>query len=35
MTLEFIDNNVNNKINENEECIKYTVYELRVKENLT
>lgn len=35
MTLEFIDNNVNNKINENEECIKYTFYELRVKENLT
>jgi len=35
MTLEFIDNNVNNKINENAECIKYTFYELRVKENLT
>lgn len=35
MTLEFIDNNINNKINKNEDFIKYTFYELRVKENLT
>lgn len=35
MTLEFIDNNINNKINKNAEFIKYTFYELRVKENLT
>lgn len=35
MTLRFINNNVNNKINNNPEFIKYTFYELRVKENLT
>lgn len=35
MTLEFIENNINNKINKNEDFIKYTFYELRVKENLT
>lgn len=35
MTLEFIDNNINNKINKNADFIKYTFYELRVKENLT
>ena len=35
MTLEYVDNNLGRKINENEEFIKYTFYELRVRENLT
>lgn len=35
MTLEYIDKNISNKINKNAEFIKYTFYELRVKENLT
>lgn len=35
MTLEFIDNNIDNKINKNADFIKYTFYELRVKENLS
>lgn len=33
--LEFIDKYINSKINANEEIIKYTFYELRVKSDLT
>lgn len=35
MTLEFIEKSINKKIEENESIIKYTFYELRVKNNLT
>ena len=35
MTLEFIDKSINKKIEESESIIKYTFYELRVKNNLT
>lgn len=33
--LEFIDKYINSKINANEEFIKYTFYELRIKSDLT
>lgn len=35
MTLEFIDNYLNEKIAENEDIIIYTFYELRIKNNLS
>jgi len=35
MNLEFIDNNLNKKIQTNEEFIRYTFFEVRVKENLS
>ena len=35
MTLEFVDNYINKKINANEEFIRFTFYELRVKSDLT
>lgn len=35
MNLEFIDNYINNKINENQNCIVCTFYDLRIKHNLT
>ncbi len=35
MTLEFVDNYINRKINENEEFVHFTFYELRVKSDLT
>lgn len=35
MTLEFVDNYINQKINANEQYIRFTFYELRVKHNLT
>lgn len=35
MTLEDLDTNINNKINKNENIIKYTFYELRIKANLS
>ena len=35
MTLEFVDNHLNKKISENEEFIRFSYYELRVKNNLT
>lgn len=31
MTLEFIDNYINKKLDENEEILTFTFYELRVK----
>lgn len=34
MTKEFVNKYINRKISENEEYIRYTFYELRVKENL-
>jgi len=35
MTLDYITDNVNKKISENENIIIYTFFELRVKENLS
>lgn len=35
MTLEFIDNYINKKLDENEEILIFTFYELRVKSNLS
>ena len=35
MTLEYVSNNIDKKILKNEQIIKYTFYELRIKENLS
>ena len=35
MTLEFVDSFINQKINANENYVRFTFYELRVKYNLT
>lgn len=35
MTLEFVDSFINQKINSNENYVRFTFYELRVKYNLT
>lgn len=35
MTLEFIDNYINEKLDENEEIVTFTFYELRVKKDLS
>lgn len=35
MTLEFVDTFINQKINSNENYVRFTFYELRVKYNLT
>ena len=35
MTLEYVSNNIDKKILKNEQIIKYTFYELRVRENLS
>lgn len=35
MNLQFVDNYINNKLAENENYIRYTFYELRVKNNLS
>ena len=35
MTLEFVDSLINQKINANEDYVRFTFYELRVKYNLT
>ena len=35
MTLEFVDTYINQKINSNEQFIRFTFYELRVKSDLT
>ena len=35
MTLEFITNNINEKIAQNQDILTFTFYELRVKHNLT
>lgn len=35
MTLEFIDNYIDEKLDENEEILTFTFYELRVKNNLS
>ena len=35
MTLEFLNNVIENKINQNKNFIKFTFYELRVKYNLS
>ena len=35
MTLRFIDDYINQKINANDQYIRFTFYELRVKNNLT
>lgn len=35
MTLQFIDNYINSKLSENEEFIRFTYYELKVKSNLS
>lgn len=35
MTLEFLNNVIDNKINQNKNFIKFTFYELRVKFNLS
>lgn len=35
MDLEFIEQYINNKLLENEEYVRFTFYELRVKNNLT
>ncbi len=35
MTLEFITNNINAKISQNQDILTFTFYELRVKYNLT
>ena len=35
MTLEFVDKYINSKLEEDEDYIRYTYYELRVKYNLT
>jgi beta-N-acetylglucosaminidase len=34
MTMEFVTNYISKKLNEDSECIRYTFYELRVKNNL-
>ena len=34
MTLKYIDDMIESKIKENEECIKFSFYELKIKENL-
>lgn len=35
MTLEFVNNYIDKKINQNDQFIRFTFYELRVKSNLT
>jgi len=35
MSLEFVENYISQKISENEEFIRFSYYELRVKNNLT
>lgn len=35
MTLEFVNNYIDKKLSENEKFIRYTYYELRVKNNLS
>lgn len=35
MTLKFIDDYINYKLSENEDFVKFTYYELRVKNNLS
>ena len=35
MTLDFVTDYINRKLIENEDIIRYTYYELRVKNNLT
>ena len=34
MDLQFVDNYINKKLEENENYIRYTFYELRIKNNL-
>ncbi len=35
MKLKFVDDYINNKLQENDEFVRFTFYELRVKSNLT
>ena len=35
MTLKFIEDYINTKLNENDEYVKFTYYELKVKNNLS
>ena len=35
MTLKYIDDMIESKIKENEQCIKFTFFELKIKENLS
>ena len=35
MDLQFVDNYINKKLEENENYIRYTFYELRIKNNLS
>lgn len=35
MTLEELDKDINKKIMDNEDCIRYTYFELKVKQNLS
>lgn len=35
MTMEYVDNYINRKMNENPNFIRFSFYELRVKENLS
>ena len=35
MTLEELDRDINNKISENEELVRYTYFELKVRHNLS
>lgn len=35
MTLKYIDDMIESKMKENEECIKFSFYELKIKENLS
>ena len=35
MTLEELDRDINNKISQNDEFVRYTYFELKVRQNLT